>query len=290
MAATAPVLVGLEPRGIFPSMSMADYHGAPGWGSSSLKAMRRGPPARVIWERSAPHKDTDATMLGTAVHSRVLTPDQFVRTYVTKPEGMSFASKEGKSWRDAMAGFTILPWDLSNAVSGIAAALKDHPLASEVLTSPDATEESMFWVQEGTLCKGRPDLRRKHYIYDLKVSRHAEGRSLVYRAYVEGWMHQLAHYQTGCLANGLDIRGGRLIVVAPTPPHWVYCLEVKAEALALLGLENEATLRAMHECEVAGNWPGTPHTWQLIDPPADAIVEFGEMAFDPAVSAEEGAF
>ena len=45
----------------------ADYFALPRYGSSALKAFRAGPPARVLWERDNPRKDTDATILGKVV-------------------------------------------------------------------------------------------------------------------------------------------------------------------------------------------------------------------------------
>jgi hypothetical protein len=277
--------------GIHRDLAMGEYHKLDAWGSSSLKAMRRGPPARVVWERENPLADTDAMRLGTAVHALALTPDLYTAAYAHKPDGMSFATKEGKAWRDCVEdGKIILPHDVALQVGQIVAAVLQHTISGEAIAEASHKEVTFLWKcsTSGETCKGRPDWIEGRYIYDLKVSRHAEGRALAYRAYVEGWMHQLAHYRTGAMALGLDVIGGRLVVVTPKEPHFVYTLEVKTEALNLLELENLATLRAMHECRVAGDWPGTPESWTLIEPPPNALVQFGEMTFDPGDLVEEG--
>jgi exodeoxyribonuclease VIII len=276
--------------GILEGLSMAEYHELPGWGSSSLRAMRKGPPSRVLWDKAHPSEDTEAMRLGSAVHALLLTPAEYATTYAHKPEGMSFATKEGKVWRDCVGDTkTILPFETGVAVESIVAAVRRHPAAGDSLDKATLREVSLMWAcpQTGEACKGRPDWIAGHWLYDLKVSRHAEGTSLAFRAYMEGWMHQLSHYRTGCQALGMDVRGGRLVVVTPKEPHYVYALEVKTDALDLLEMENLATLKAMRECREKNDWPGTPETWVKIEPPANALVQFGEMTWPDAI--EEGA-
>ena len=93
-----------------PSTCRRDGHDrSEAWGSHSLKAMRKGPPARVMWEREN-RRESDAMAFGTAVHMAVFQPTLYAETYVAKPDGMSFATKDGKAWRDAHAGRHILTY------------------------------------------------------------------------------------------------------------------------------------------------------------------------------------
>ncbi len=285
---SAPVLSRFE-ASIDPTLSLAAYHKRQEWGSSSLEAMRRGPPARVIWERENSSDHTAATLLGSLVHALVLAPEE-LRGYVRKPTDMSFATKEGKAWRDSVpSGREIVPaetWDLAES---IADSLRSHPLVEESLRRALHREVSIFWScpKSGEPCKARPDWISQRRILDLKVSRHADSPALALRAYMEGWMHQLAHYRTGAMQAGLDVTGGRLVVVSPNAPHFVHTLEVKQDALDMLELENLATLEAMAECARSGSWPGVPQTWRLVEPPPTALPEFGEVSFDGAEQAEE---
>lgn len=254
-------------------IAFADYLELDAWGSSSLKAMRRGPPARVLWERSSDRQETDATVLGTAVHCRLLTPDLYEEQYAVKPEGMSFSTKEGKAWRDDpdRAGRIMLSHSVDRSVSAIVEALQDKEAVSNSLEGA-LREVTLTWdcSVTGERCKARPDWMDGRYIYDLKVSRHAGSGYLAARAYSEGWMHQLAHYRTGAIERGLQTRGGRLVVVDPVAPHFVYTLEVKMDALDLLEIENIETLKLMRDCRIADLWPGTPDEWTKIEPPASA--------------------
>ncbi len=278
--------ITLEP-GVHRGLSFPRYLALRAWGSSSVKAMRRGPPARVLWERENPREDTDDTKRGSAVHCLVLTPELYGESYVHKPEGMNFSTKEGKAWRDdpEREGKKIITYDEALLVGGAAKAVLQKDTSGLSLMEASDREVTFLWECpiSGELCKGRPDWLEGRYVNDLKVTRHAEGglRSLAYRAFSEGWMHQLAHNRTGAQALGLDIRGGRIVAVTPKPPHFVYCLEVKADALDLLEIENIATLKAMAECRESGVWEDTSEGWEKIEPPAAALVEFGEMCLEP---------
>lgn len=259
----------------------ADYFALPRYGSSALKAFRAGPPARVLWERDNPRKDTDATILGTAAHAAILTPDLFAASYDVKPEGMTFASKEGKAWRDdpARAGKRIIDAKTAATVACIRAAFQAKRPAA--LSLEGATvEHSVLWScpESGLALKGRPDWYDDEYVYDLKVTRDA-GPQLAYRAYVAGWMHQLAHNRSGLHANGLSaIKAGRIVAIQPTAPHYVWCVEVKESTLDVLALENENTTKAMAKCEATGEWPGTPDEWTRVEMPAFALNEVVSMA------------
>jgi hypothetical protein len=270
MSATSTIATGQH------DLSFAEYRSLSAWGSGSLKAMRRGPPSRVLWERGG-HFETDATILGSAVHCALLTPALYAEEYAVKPDGMSFASKDGKAWRDdpCRAGRTLLSYDVGSTVEAIVGELLAKRPVAESLHRASARESSLVWdcSVTGERCKARPDWIAGTHIYDLKVSRHASGGLLAMRAYFEGWMHQLAHYRTGAIELGLPVRGGRLVVVEPTRPHYVYTLEVKADALDLLELENIETVRALGDCRMSGEWPGTPNEWMKIEPPASANLD-----------------
>lgn len=278
--------------GIHPRLTFPKYLALDRWGSGSLRAMRRGPPARVVWERDNPKQDTDATILGSAVHCLVLTPGLFVSKYSVKPEGMTFASKEGKAWRDdpSRVGVTILSTETFRTAEKIYDALVSKQAVFESLEDAEHKEVSLLWDCPITRepCKARPDWIEGKYIYDLKVSRHAGGDRLAVRAFVEGWMHQLSHYRTGAVVLGLPVIGGRLVVVEPTPPHFVYTLEVKIDALDLLDIENIETLKLLRECRLSGSWPGTPEEWVKCEPPAAATAGLGDVIVGEELNEDTG--
>jgi hypothetical protein len=257
--------------GIYPSVSFADYLAWDRYGSSDLRAFRAGPPAMVPYRREHRDEQTDATRFGTACHAAILTPHLYRAQYVTKPDGMSFATKEGKAWREENGrGREILSFHDGVCVQGVAEAFMAAPI---LLVNAEA---SLAWDDaSGLPCKGRPDWHFDNTVYDLKVSVHAaKGLAvLTYRAYAEGWMHQLAHNRAGLNEVGVACDHGRLVVIAPKPPHLLWLLEVKDAALDILEMENERTRAEMAVCHRAGFWPGTPREWIKVEPPQYAVAE-----------------
>lgn len=274
-AAPPPRDPALPKDGLYPDLAFDAYHRLAAWGSSDLKTFRIGPPAMVPWRRLNPSPDTDATRLGTACHARILTPDLFLETYAFKPEGVTFASKEGKAWKAGQGGKAIITAKDAEVVVAVSDAVSANERAADSLDGAIHREASILWTcpDSGEPCKARPDWYDEDWCYDLKVSRHA-GNGLAFRAYVEGWMAQSAHYVFGLRTLRLGAkRGGRLVVVHPKAPHYVYTVEVKASALDVLTLENVNTLRLMSACRRANDWPGTPDEWSVIAPPENALLQ-----------------
>lgn len=270
-------------------MSFADYLANEAYGSSDLKAFRVGPPAMVPWRRANREDGTPATRVGSAAHCRILTPELFSQVYAIKPEGMSFASKEGKAWRDEQGGREILTWDESVQVREVHKAFCGKLAVFDALHDAVAREASVFWTceQTGVPCKGRPDWFTKDAVYDLKVSIDAEKslESLTFKAHANGWLNQLAHNRAGLNAVGHNVRLGRLVVISPNPPqqYRVWLLEVREADLDFLEMDNENTRKGIAACISAGHWPGTPDTWQQIELPASAA--FTENDLESALEA-----
>lgn len=269
------------PCGVHTDAPFSTYLATEAWGSSALKAMRHGPPARVLYEKECERADTSSTILGTAVHCALLTPDLFDAQFAVKPGGMTFSSRAGKGWRDdpERAGKTILSHEAAAQVDAIVDSLLSKSAVAKSLDASTHREVSIVWSCSSTRepCKARPDWMDARFIYDLKVSRHAaQWDRLGWRAYIEGWMHQGAHYRTGAVEAGLGALGSRLVVVDPTPPHFVYTLGVETQALDVLEWENIETLRKLRECRLSGSYPGTPEEWKKIKLPESVLSQMGD--------------
>lgn len=273
-----PELLAPPKPGIYRGLSLARYLSWDAWSSSDLKAMRAGPPAMVPWRRAHP-EESDAMKVGAAAHCALLEPERFGGTYVHKPDGMSFATKEGKAWKAEVAdGRIILTHAEWEQVLAIEAAFDSKPACAEALDRACEIETSFVWQDEATglSLKARPDfLCTDGYLYDLKVSRHAAAKAIQFRAWAEGWMHQLAHYRAGAEACGLKIKGCRLIVIGPSEPQHlrVYTVQVKQDAIDACDLENKAALETIAQCLRDDSWPGTPDSWEFVDLPAVALRE-----------------
>lgn len=246
------------------ALSLRAYLDLPGWRASDLRAYRRGPPARVPWERANPPAPTDAMLLGSLVDAMILDPDA-LGAFEAKPEGMSFATRDGKAWRDdpARAGRIIVPhatWTTAATIAGTVARKLGFTVPR------DECQVAVQWGDDAP-CKGRIDWLAGEAIYDLKVTRHATP-DMGAAAWRMGWMHQLAWYRAGCRATDGVTRAGRIIAVSPDPPHYVHLAEVKPDVLDLLEIENARTVAELERHERNAHWPTTPDTYALIEPPA----------------------
>lgn len=273
-------------------LSFAAYHEIPAWGASSLRAMRVGPPARVLWERDHPREDTDATIRGTRAHALILTPHLFASQYVELPAdapdkptaAMLAAAKPSPSsvarqewWREfeaRAAGREPIKAAEFEILRNIQDRFDEKEPAHDALAGATAVEKSIVWTcpESGARLKGRPDWWQEPYVFDLKITRDV-GSRLAFAAYRNGWAHQLAHYRAGLQILGVPIETGRIVAVDPEPPHYVYCVEFRASDLDVLAMENERTVGKMAECAASGVWPGTPDAFERIEIPQYAINE-----------------
>jgi hypothetical protein len=269
-----------------PAMPFDAYLAHESFGSSDLHAFRAGPPAMVPWRREHRDDGTSATTVGRAAHCSILTPALFERTFVGKPEAMSFSTKEGKAARAAWraAGLTILTHDEMQTVQDVRRAFEGKPAARISLSTAQHREASVFWTDRDSElpCKARPDWFDRECIYDLKVSRKAESGldSIRFEAVRAGWFHQLAHGRAGLNKAGYHkIKLGRLVVIAPKPPqaHRVWLLEVRESDMDFLELANENTRREMSQCWRRNDWPGTPDEWQQVELPITAAFNDSDL-------------
>lgn len=262
------------------TLPFPDYLNHPAFGSSDLRNFARLP-ALCDWHRRNRTNGTDATALGTAAHCLILTPTLFHQQYIVKPDGMTFASKDGKAWREEQraAGYSddnMLSQSEMAQINAIACAFEQKRIAAKSLRDAVAAEASVFWTQDGLKCKARPDWFTRTCSYDLKISVHASKDigTLRYRAWAEGWMHQGAHVRAGLRANGFpDVAKHRLVVIAPKGPSSVqtYCLELSEHTLDVIELEMESIRLGMVKCVETGIWPGTPDDWETIEIPESAL-------------------
>ena len=192
-----------------------EYRKAPGVAKSDLDLIARSPAHFRYGERET----TDAMRIGTIVHQAVF--DQGSFNYAVKPDGMSFATKEGKAWRTNQGAKTIVTQKESDMIGGILMSIRRHPAAARLIKEGRA-EMSLFATDAaGTRRKGRTDWLPNNTpaIIDLKTcedARHEkfERSVLEYRYHV-----QAAYYLDLCKLIGEDRRAFILMAVEKSPPY-----------------------------------------------------------------------
>jgi hypothetical protein len=283
--------------GVYYDLPFSDYLNHHGYGNSDLREFRHGLPAMMRWKRE--HRDeqgdTEATRIGKAAHCAILTPDLFDAQIAVKPDGMTFQSKENKALKAQWEaeGRTIISHADHQQIIAIREAFFGKPAAADAFNDAEGKEVTVYWTcpVTGVIRKCRPDWFTAEWTYDLKVSVEAtkDLRTLTYMAQKNGWLNQGAGCRAGLNANGYDIHGARLVVVAPKPPQGlrVWLLELSAEDCDHLELENQNTCEGIALAESRNFWPSTPEQFVRIELPMSATWEEREYETDDETDGEE---
>ena len=116
------------------------YHGNDAISHSKLELFRRRPISyyrRFVGKTLARPEATEAFRIGPAAHCAVLEPDEFHKRYAMRPEGIDRRTKAGKEefaqFEAENAGKVVISSDELGDVREMAAAVSNHPLASQLL-------------------------------------------------------------------------------------------------------------------------------------------------------------
>lgn len=265
------------PMGVVRGMSFRDYLAVDALSNSGLKLLARSPlhfhaskdPARPDAEPS------DALRRGTLAHCAVLEPHELGRRYRVKPEGMNFATKDGKAWRDATPeGMEIVSDAEFKAAARQAANVRALPEVAAILGGGEP-EVSFFWMDQrtGAHCKARADwvhrTSRGVVLLDLKTTDDASPQAFGRSVARYGYHTQAAWYSDGWThATGETVLGFVFAAVESSWPHAAapYLID---DAGMEKAREQIAQLLDLHaDCTAAGRWPGIADEIQTLSLPA----------------------
>lgn len=161
---------GEHPDGIYFGLPEAEYHRDPALGSSGIRDLMISP--LRYWVKSVHNPDrpeeeeSEAKDLGTYLHDLLL--EGGTKNYIVKPEGMSFATKEGKAWRDMHEDFVIISQKQHATQQTMFKALELSGTMSRF--KGGQPEVSVFWTEKtGQRCKIRIDYLKAEEALDLKT-------------------------------------------------------------------------------------------------------------------------
>lgn len=209
-------------------------------------------------------EETNALRIGAAVHALILEPDTWLAQHVVKPEGMSFATKDGKAWRAEQedAGRTILSLAEWRMVRGVEDAVKAHPLARRAIAaSASEVTLTMRDPETGVWLKARPDALphepgRMPFSVQIKTTQDASPSAFSKSVWNYGY-HLGAAIEIDMLSHlgWHDAPGYLLIAVEKEPPFAVSLLRLSDEAIAWGRHQYRRALRRFADCLATGKWP-----------------------------------
>lgn len=271
------------------SGSHADYASIDAINWSTLKEAARSA-LHYQYRLAHPAEETAAMRFGRAVHTAVFEPDRFPLEYVV----FDGAARRGKDWEAfvaANANRTILRRDEYEKALAIRDAVRANKPAARLLRRGVA-EATLSWTDPSTGlgCKGRIDFLGSRVAVELKTTQTVEARLFNSVAARMLYHCQLAFYDMGLRANGIEVQW-KLIAIEAEPPHDVAVFAVGDDVLQTGAEQCRELLALVARCRSSRRqrWPGRYQEEQTLRLPTwalpDEADEFVLMGLAPAKGA-----
>lgn len=253
-----------------------NYHDRPEVSATDLRRAAERGGWYAIWCRHNPRK-SPAMDVGTRIHAAMLEADTIDPSrYVQRPDGMSFATKEGKAWKaeQEAAGLTVVEANEFAFYRDAAGVLADWHALLRTVPGVWTFEQPITWTDPDTAteCRCKPDAvcfdGTTVSLWSVKTtakpvtpaswraqvesrfSREADGSNTIFPGYDLGERHYaegLAAHLLGDAARWREVRVCHVIV--PTEgPLALYVAPVPAGLLERIG---EARSELLHEVNAA---------------------------------------
>ncbi|ELJ6861586.1 PD-(D/E)XK nuclease-like domain-containing protein [Salmonella enterica] len=251
--------------GIYFDITNEAYHAGPGVSKSQLDDIAVCP-AFYQWRKAAPvdTEKTKALDMGTALHCRLLEPDEFKNRFIIAPEfnrRTTAGKEEEKAFLEncANSGKTVMTAEEGCKLELMYGSVMAHPGCRALLEAEGKTESSIYWTdtETGELCRIRPDkfLTNSPLILDVKkvadmsrFARHVEEFRYHVQAamYCEGWKAYSGETpKFAFLAVSESIDCGKY------PVH-LYILEDEHHDIGYSLFRRD--LNTYHECKSSNKW------------------------------------
>jgi hypothetical protein len=253
------------------SLPIGEYHRcAPAWLSkTAIRDFQKMGPG--LWHKTYITKEIlrdrpDGAAQGLALDC-VLTEDaqRFNDRFAFKPDGMSFATKEGKAWRAGQEGKIILTADDEAILNDAAAAVRAHPAWAEIQKCRAQMTVRREAKALGLGLQSRPDWLGDGVLYDLKKTRDLAGFG---RQAIDLGYHTQAAVAGWCLSGeGMALEHAYLVAV-----EWERCArcrvyEIPHEALAFADRQMRDVASDIADRVARNDWTDKPPVCEALPIP-----------------------
>jgi hypothetical protein len=261
-------------------MSYERYRAAGGVSKSMLDILWHQTPLHLrTWLDTPADDETEAARFGVILHRALLEPDTYLNGFYTKPEGMNFATKEGRAWKEEHTALPLVTFNEAKQITGMIDSLHTHPYAKRVLVGE--TEQNVFVTDSnGLLRKSRLDILNKgNVLPDVKTCTAADLESVEkainnYRYHVQG-----AYYLDNCRLIGIEKELWFLIFIEKDPPYAVHVVRVLADVLEAGRRLYQRDLHLYRTCLESNEWPGYELGFTDAGLPEYAMRQLERMSF-----------
>lgn len=191
-------------------MSVEEYRKYPALNFSLAKHLLDSP-AHFKVAQDEEFEPTEAMMLGTITHALVLEGRDTLSDYVLKPDGMSFATKDGKAWKEAQTK-PIIAEKKALKIPYAAKAISENSYAKKLLELCPNRETYFIVEYRGVKIKALIDCHGDGIISDFKTAADAGENAFGNAIFDRHYDMQAVWYQTViALVKGLE-----------SPPAWYW--------------------------------------------------------------------
>lgn len=255
--------------GHVPNLTNEQYHASEGISSTGLRKLIEGTPAHYRAYLTQKREETPAMKLGTAIHKAILEPNLFEANYVCKPEGMNFATLDGKAWKADQKNKEIISFDDYKMIREIQTKFKTSPKLRQ-LFSGGVVEQSYYWEDKetGILCKCRPDYFDGSRVIDIKTAESAHPRAFQNSIGKYNYQIQSAFYLDGLsMLTDRSLTDFIHVVVEKEAPYQVAVYVLDDASLDRAREDICAGMRTLKVCTDSDTWPGYPEEVQTMNLP-----------------------
>lgn len=223
--------------------------------------------------------ETAAMFKGTAVHSVILEPNSFEKTYYKIEDNEKCleigganprATTKYKEWLAALKmahhskiALSIFDYEL---VKTMRDATYAHPVARRLLEK-GVSEQTILWTdpETGVPCKCRPDRESTDtgFIIDIKSTEDASPNGFAKSVANYRYDVQAPLYVDGYTEDrGIAPEGFVFIAIEKTPPYNVGVYYTTKEIFQIGRNKYKKNLKTYAECRASNNWPGYSNDFQ----------------------------
>jgi ATP-dependent exoDNAse (exonuclease V) beta subunit len=240
-------------------MNLSEYRAHKSVNFSTLKSILKSPAHYQAALADDDQEEKEHLILGTLVHEFLLEGKDSRGAYAIKPEGMSFATKEGKAWK-AEQTKPILSSDAEKKIPMMADAVLENAHAKAMLTACQHRETPILASIRGVECKGLIDAAGTDgvdwVILDLKTTDDASPEAFARKVANYHYDMQAALYKQ-LLATHHQIETEPAfywLVVEKTAPYT--CAVYDSSDWITSGEDKlERALETLKECRKSNFWP-----------------------------------
>jgi|GEM_PF-2546176 len=253
-----------------------DYRRQAGESQSHLKSILISP-AHYQANKKRSFRSSSVMMVGTATHCKALEGDKtFETNYILKPDYVKYTTKEGRDWRDAQRGKTILAndgndrqWD---SVIGMTETLRQmewfNPKQKDYRKF---NEVSFYWEEQGITCKARLDrvlvLKDEVHVLDLKTTDSISIDKFQSKCVDLGY-----DFQAGWYSHAAELVYGKparftFVAIERNEPWSVGIFEVPPDMILEARRKNELALKKLRQCLDTNEWPGVELSPKILEYP-----------------------